>query len=102
MVNRKRVIGMAAGIGMLGVIASASPASATHTHVRHLGNGACVIIAAGGGEKDVVLPASVADPSTYPEGRRHPLHVLVHMGEPGRHGLIQVLGSDTCTSFVNG
>ncbi|GIU90522.1 MAG: hypothetical protein KatS3mg010_1621 [Acidimicrobiia bacterium] len=84
------------------VVALASPASATHTHVRHVGNGLCVVLAGNGAEHEVELPAPVADPSTYPAGRRHPLHVLVHMGEPGEHGTIEVLGKDTCTGFVNG
>lgn len=83
------------------VVAAASPALATHDHVRHVGNGECVILAGGGGESSVELPASVADPGTYPEGRRHPLHVLVHKGEPGEQNLIEVLGQDTCTSYLN-
>lgn len=95
-----RIVGAAAVAA--GIVTSAAPASAAHTHVRHLGNGECVVLAENGHENDVELPASVADPAMYPAGRRHPLHVNVHMGEPGQHGLIQVLGADTCTSFVNG
>lgn len=96
MVNRKF---LGVGLVVAGVLGTAAPAMATHTHVRHLGNGSCVVLAQDGHEHDVELPEGVA--GAYPPGRRHPLHVLVHMGEPGQHGTIQVLGSDTCTAFVN-
>lgn len=78
---------------------TATAAGATHTHVRHVGNGSCVVLGGDGHEDEVVLPAVVA--GAYPATRQHPLHVLVHMGEPGQHGTIQVLGADTCTDFVN-
>lgn len=71
---------------------TALPAFATHTHVRHVGQGDdCVIVAANGGEGTVSLP--FAD-EVYPEGKRHPMHVLVHMGEPNRSGDWSVLAHD--------
>ena len=101
--NYKRLAATAASVAIVGssVALSAGPALADHAHVRHVGNGSCVILGGNGHEGDVQLPAGVADPGTYPENRRHPLHVLVHKGEPGAHGTIEVLGSDTCTGFVN-
>lgn len=103
MITRK-LSAIAAGVAIAGsaVAMSASAAAADHTHVRHVGNGECVVLGGGGYEGYVQLPAVVADPSVYPENRRHPLHVLVHQGEPGAHGTIEVLGSDTCSAFVNG
>ena len=42
---------------------------------------------------------------TGPENRQHPLHVLVHLGEPGQHIVIGVAGtaSDPCLGgdYVN-
>lgn len=85
------------------VLALAIPASASHTHVMQTGNGACVVLAANGGEKDVQLPHAEGL-----ETRRHPLHVNVHLGEPGtRHdeAVIWVAGSagdiDNCDGHVN-
>ena len=85
------------------VLALAIPASAAHTHVMQTGNGACVVLAASGGEKDVQLPHAEGA-----ENRRHPLHVNVHLGEPGaRQGeaVIWVAGSpgdiDNCSGYVN-
>ena len=66
-------------VAMAVLMGSALPASATHTHVRMTGNGSCVILAANGGERDVQLPHADA----FAENRRHPLHVNVHLGEPG-------------------
>lgn len=86
-----------------GVLALALPAAAAHTHVMQTGNGACVVLAANGGEQDVQLPHAEGA-----ENRRHPLHVNVHLGEPGvRHGeaVIWVAGSpgdtDNCSGYVN-
>jgi hypothetical protein len=85
-------------------VAAALPASATHTHVRMTGNGACVILAANGGEHDVQLPHA----DGFAENRRHPLHVNVHLGEPGsRRGetVVWVQGSAgdlaNCVGYVN-
>lgn len=95
----------AAVLSGLLVLASANAAQADHTHVRVLGNGQCVILAADGGEKYVQLPHAEA----FPENRRHPLHVNVHLGEPGtRHGeeVVFVQGSPGdlmhCHGYVNG
>ncbi len=86
------------------VVASAAPAMASHTHVRMTGNGGCVVLAAHGGEHDVQLPHA----DEFPENRRHPLHLKVHLGEPGtRHGeaVIWVQGSAgdlaNCDGYVN-
>lgn len=94
-------IGILTAVVLLG---SALPASATHTHVRMTGNGACVILAANGGEHDVQLPHA----DGFAENRRHPLHVNVHLGEPGeRRGVpvVWVEGSDgdraNCDGYVN-
>ena len=86
------------------VLMGAAPAWATHTHVRATGNGACVILGGNGHEGEVDLPTADA----FPEGRRHPLHVNVHLGQAGeRHGepVVWVLGSDgahaNCDGYVN-
>jgi hypothetical protein len=90
---------------------AAAPVSATHSHVRVLGDGTCVILAASGHEDGVVLPDSVfannpnVDPAvSYPDGRRHPLHVLVHIAANGS-GHLLVLGSPAdlaaCDRYVN-
>lgn len=59
-----------------------------------------------GQEKYVELP--YGEEVGFPEGRRHPLHVNVHLGEPGtRQGeaVIFVLGSteaeEHCEGYVN-
>lgn len=77
---------------------SAAPALATHTHVMQVGNGQCVILAQNGGEEDVVLPLAVFNHNPNvdiapTDGRRHPLHVLVHKGVPGDHNLMEVYGT---------
>lgn len=94
-------IGLLAAVVLIG---SAMPASATHTHVRMTGNGACVVLAGGGGESAVQLPHA----DEFAENRRHPLHVNVHLGEPGtRKGesVVWVKGSDAdranCVGYVN-
>jgi hypothetical protein len=86
------------------VTASAAPAMASHTHVRMTGNGSCVVLAAHGSEKGVQLPHA----DEFPENRQHPLHVNVHLGEPGtRQGeaVIWVQGSAgdlaNCDGYVN-
>ena len=99
--NGKKMGAVLASMAIVGstVALTAGTAGATHTHVRHVGNGSCVVLGGEGHEDEVVLPDGVA--AAFPATRQHPLHVLVHMGEPGQHGTIQVLGSDTCTDFVN-
>lgn len=94
----------ALGLSALLLLAGAGAAQADHTHVRLLGNGQCVVLAADGGEKYVELPHA----QEFPENRRHPLHVNVHLGNPGtRHGeaVVFVQGSagdlENCQGYVN-
>lgn len=75
-----------ATVAVAALLLGAAPASADHVHFRVLGNGDCVLLAPQGGEKHVVLP----DAGDYPENRRHPLHVKVHLGQPGKVGQIYV------------
>jgi hypothetical protein len=86
------------------VLMAAVPAWATHTHVRATGNGACVILGGQGREAEVELPHA----GSFDEGRRHPLHVNVHLGQPGMRGgeaVIWVQGSPgdlaNCDGYVN-
>lgn len=83
--------------GLLG--ASAGVAGAEHTHSLKTGDGSCVLLAENGGEDNVQLPFA-----SGPQDRRHTLHVLIHMGEPGEHVSIGVqgAGSDPCPGdYVN-
>ena len=94
-----RVIGAAAV--MVGVLTvGGGSAYGDHVHSVETGNGSCVLLAQNGGEKYVELPFA-----TGAENRRHPLHVLVHLGEPGQHITIGVAGtaSDPCLGgeYVN-
>lgn len=89
--------------GML--VASAVPAAASHVHVRALGNGQCVVLASDSGEADVQLPHT----EEHAADRRHPLHVKVHLGQPGTRGgqeVVWVEGSpgdlEHCAGYVNG
>jgi len=93
---------------------------ADHTHVLILPNGKCAILAAQGNEKYQILPDvlfsnnpnvdaddAVGGLDNLPLNRRHPLHVLVHLGVPGADGDIAVMGSaaDPCAitgDYVNG
>jgi hypothetical protein len=68
------------------LLAGAAPAAADHTHFRVVGNGQCVLIAPDGGEKYVQLPHA----DEYAANRQHPLHVNVHLGQPGQVGDIYV------------
>ncbi|HEX6261674.1 MAG TPA: hypothetical protein VF097_02375 [Actinomycetota bacterium] len=93
------------------VVGASGIAQADHTHVRILPTGDCVILAADGNEKYVVLPDENPHVDAgLPENRKHPLHVLVHLGQPGSDGSIAVMGSaqDPCSeaggqtgSYVN-
>ena len=114
--NQLLITGMAAML----VLAGAGIARADHTHVLILPNGSCAILAAEGNEKYQILPAVLfsnnpsadADDAAgglenLPLNRRHPLHVLVHLGVPGADGDIAVMGSaqDPCAAtgnYVNG
>lgn len=88
----KKIIAAVFTVGSVGLF-GAGTASATHTHSMETGNGSCVLLAQNGGEKDVALPNVDGV-----DGRRHPLHVNVHLGAPGRSGKIGVKGaaSDPC------
>jgi hypothetical protein len=108
------------GVAAVMMLAGAGVARADHTHVLILPNGSCAILAAQGKEKYLVLPEVLfsnnpnvdADDAAggldgLPLNRRHPLHVLVHLGVPGADGDIAVLGSpqDPCAAtgnYVNG
>jgi hypothetical protein len=114
--RRLLVGGMAAVV----LFAGAGVAKADHTHVLILRNGKCAILAAKGNEKYQILPEVLfsnnpnvdADDAAgglagLPLNRRHPLHVLVHLGVPGADGDIAVMGSaqDPCAAtgdYVNG
>lgn len=98
-----RTIAVAATVGTLSA-ALAAPAAADHTHVRQVGNGACVVLAEGSGEANVELPHQ----DDHAVDRRHPLHVHVHLGAPGVRGgqeVVWVAGSDgdlaNCEGYVN-
>lgn len=100
-VKRLIVTALVAALTLLG---AAIPAAADHTHVKLLGNGQCVVLAEGSGEAEVQLPGY----EEFEENRRHPLHVKVHLGEPGeRNGqaVIFVKGSEgdlqNCNGYVN-
>ena len=106
----RRYLALAGAIVLLA--ATAAPVAATHAHVRLLQNGSCVILAESGKESDVTLPEAifehnprVDDTVRYPDGRRHPLHVLVHIAGTGV-GELYVLGSAgdlaNCADHVNG
>jgi hypothetical protein len=112
--------GLVAAMAAAMLLGSAGVARADHTHVLILPNGSCAILAANGNEKYQILPAVLfannpnadADDTAgglenLPMNRRHPLHVLVHLGVPGADGDIAVMGSaeDPCAetgNYVNG
>ena len=111
---------LVAGVAAVVMLAWASVASADHTHVLILPNGKCAILAAEGDEKYLILPSVlfannpnvdaddlVGSLDNLALNRRHPLHVLVHLGVPGADGDIAVMGSaqDPCAAtgdYVNG
>jgi hypothetical protein len=81
---------LVAAMAAVVMLAGANVAWADHTHVLILPNGKCAILAAEGNEKYQILP-SVFSATTHGRrprrsalNRRHPLHVLVHLGVPGR------------------
>lgn len=103
------------GAGVLtavgGVLLTAAPATATHTHVMPVGNGRCVVIAEEAGEEAVELPGAVFENNPNVDiapaaGRNHPLHVLVHQGVAGEQHPLYVYGTAAadaaCTAgYVN-
>src|ERR671910_2274471 len=84
-VMRRRLI-LAGPFAVAIVLASAIPAAADHTHFQVVGDGECVLLAPDGGEKYVHLPNA----EEYTADRQHPLHVNVHLGQPGSVGEIYV------------
>jgi hypothetical protein len=116
MLRRGLIAATTAGL----VLAGAGVARADHTHVLILPNGSCAILAQSGDEKYLIMPSVLfannpnvdADDAagglaSLPMNRRHPLHVLVHLGVPGADGDIAVMGSaaDPCAAtgnYVNG
>jgi len=103
--KKKVVAGAAIALGTVAMWAG--PAAATHSHVRELPNGSCVVLAQDAGEEDVSLPGAVFSnnpnvdiaPTT---DRNHPLHVLLHKGEPGEHQTLEVFGSGTDPCLTSG
>lgn len=86
---RLKIIAAAAIAGGL-VLGGPGVALADHTHSMQTGGGSCVLLAQNGQEKYVQLPFAAGAAN-----RRHPLHVLVHLGEPGKHKSIGVAGSSS-------
>lgn len=100
-----RLVGATLVSGAL-LVLSAAPALAGHSHVMQVGNGQCVILAANGGEADVVLPNAVflhnPNVDIAPTlGKMHPLHVLVHTGVPGDHNALAVAGTGTAATLCS-
>jgi hypothetical protein len=100
-IRRAAVAALVAGAGIL---AGAAAAGADHVHSKQVGNGDCVLLAPESGEGDVDLP--FATDEQVAAHRAHPLHLLVHLGEPGTNVAIGVAGtaSDPCVDsgdYVN-
>lgn len=74
-----RRLTVTAGLVATLAIATTGATLASHTHVRILGNGQCVILAPDSGEEAVQLPFA----DGFAPDRQHPLHVLVHFGHAG-------------------
>lgn len=94
-ITTRRLLAGALAVGVAGVV-GAGTAHADHVHSVQVGNGACVLLAHGGGEGDVDLP--FATDAQVAADRAHPLHLLVHLGQPGQRISIGVYGtpSDPC------
>lgn len=97
---RKTTLRLASLVAMSGgvLLAAPGPALANHTHAKVVGNGQCVVLAEGAGEEAVVLPLAVFENNPNvdiapTETRRHPLHVLVHLGQAGEHNALFVYGT---------
>jgi hypothetical protein len=73
----------------------------TPRHEGDTGNGSCVLLAQHGGEGEVELP--FATDAQIEAHRAHPLHLLVHLGQPGTNFAIGVYGtaSDPCIDSGN-
>lgn len=90
---------VAAAVVIAGASAAGTvPAAADHIHSKQVGNGSCVLLAQSGAESEVDLP--FATPEQVALNRAHPLHLLVHLGEPGSNFAIGVAGtaSDPCST----
>jgi hypothetical protein len=81
---RRLVVGTA--LATTGIAVAATPVAADHVHFRVVGSGECVLLAPDGGEKYVELPNA----EEFAPNRRHPLHVNVHLGQPGEVGQVYV------------
>ena len=81
---RRVIVGGA--LAAAGIVIAGTPAAANHVHFRVVGSGQCVLLAPDGGEKDVELPHA----DEFAANRRHPLHVNVHLGQPGEVGEVFV------------
>ena len=81
---RRLVVGTALATVWHRYVCDAS--AADHVHFRVVGSGECVLLAPDGGEKHVELPNA----EEYASNRRHPLHVNVHLGQPGEVGQVYV------------
>ena len=105
---RNAIRAAAVAVATGGVVVAMSPsASADHTHTKVVGNGMCVVLAEGAGEELVVLPASVFENNPNvdiapAEGRMHPLHVLVHLGQAGEHVELYVYGTPAADAACAG
>ncbi|HSK17027.1 MAG TPA: hypothetical protein VK915_12790 [Gaiellaceae bacterium] len=89
----------------LAALAFPAATLAAHLHVIQLPNGSCVVLAKDGEERFVVLPSDAFKNTTEPTttANPHPLHVLVHRGQPGQVQTIAVYGSadDPCAATGN-
>ena len=81
---RRVILGVA--LATVGIVIVGAPVAADHVHFRVVGNGQCVLLAPNGGEQFVELPHA----DGLPANRRHPLHVNVHLGQPGEVGEVYV------------
>jgi hypothetical protein len=82
------------------------PATAlgNHLHSVQTGNGACVVLAQGGGERFVTLPEASFQNTTEPSttANPHPIHVHVHRGAAGDPLDIGVYGTATDSCLASG
>ncbi len=100
-----KLISVAVTIAAIGLLGTGT-AGADHVHSKEVGNGSCVLLAQNGGEKHVTLPHATDDQKAT--NRAHPLHLNVHLGQPGQNFEIGVYGtaSDPCNvpggTYLNG
>lgn len=96
------------GVVTASMTAGVTAAFADHAHVRHVGQaGRCVVVALDGGEDAVVLPGVVFELGITSDAQGsadHPLHVLVHKGQPNDMGdgtVWELYTRNSCDSYVN-